>query len=108
MPDSPTAWSTFCLGIGEEIGPELVGSPDVDLIAFTGSRQVGLSINELAARTDFRQHSVKRVIAEMGGKNAIIIDDDADLDEAVAGTDQKRVWLRRPEVLGLFAGDRAG
>jgi RHH-type proline utilization regulon transcriptional repressor/proline dehydrogenase/delta 1-pyrroline-5-carboxylate dehydrogenase len=82
----PDGVINFLPGVGEEIGPELVGSPDVDIIAFTGSKQVGLSINELASKTDDRQSSVKRIIAEMGGKNAIIIDDDADLDEAVAGT----------------------
>jgi len=81
----PDGVVNYLPGVGEEVGPELVGSPDVDLIAFTGSRAVGLSINAAAAETDPRQHSVKRVIAEMGGKNAIIVDEDADLDEAVAG-----------------------
>ena len=59
--------------------------PDVDLISFTGSRAVGLEINRRAAETKPGQDHVKRVIAEMGGKNAAIIDDDADLDEAVVG-----------------------
>ncbi len=81
----PDGVVNFLPGIGEEVGPELVGSPDVDLIAFTGSRTVGLDINQAAAVTDLRQESVKRVIAEMGGKNAIIVDADADLDEAVLG-----------------------
>jgi RHH-type proline utilization regulon transcriptional repressor/proline dehydrogenase/delta 1-pyrroline-5-carboxylate dehydrogenase len=72
-------------GIGEEIGPVLVKHPEVDLIAFTGSQNVGLLINREAAVTPPDQHHVKRVIAEMGGKNAIILDDDADLDEAVHG-----------------------
>nr|MBC8291473.1 L-glutamate gamma-semialdehyde dehydrogenase [Planctomycetota bacterium] len=72
-------------GVGEEVGPELVSSPDIDVIAFTGSRDVGLEINRTAAESDPRQHGVKKVIAEMGGKNAIIVDDDADLDEAVLG-----------------------
>ncbi len=81
----PEGVVNYLPGVGEEIGPELVGSPEIDMIAFTGSRTVGLEINASAAETDPRQHSVKRVIAEMGGKNAIIIDDDADLDEAVAG-----------------------
>ena len=81
----PSGAVNYLPGIGEDIGPELVGSPDVDVIAFTGSRTVGLSINASAAATDDRQTSVKRVIAEMGGKNAIIVDDDADLDEAVMG-----------------------
>ncbi|MCS7021724.1 MAG: L-glutamate gamma-semialdehyde dehydrogenase [Gemmataceae bacterium] len=72
-------------GIGEEIGPLLVEHPDVSIITFTGSMKVGLWINEVAARTPPGQDHVKRVIAEMGGKNAIIVDTDADLDEAVKG-----------------------
>nr|MDQ3331484.1 L-glutamate gamma-semialdehyde dehydrogenase [Planctomycetota bacterium] len=84
----PEGVVNYLPGVGEEIGPELVGSPLVDLIAFTGSREVGLGINAKAADTDPRQTSVKHVVAEMGGKNAIIVDDDADLDEAVAGVVQ--------------------
>jgi RHH-type proline utilization regulon transcriptional repressor/proline dehydrogenase/delta 1-pyrroline-5-carboxylate dehydrogenase len=57
----------------------------VALIAFTGSLKVGLWINEQAAKTPGGQNFVKKVIAEMGGKNAIIVDADADLDEAVKG-----------------------
>ena len=81
----PDGVVNFLPGVGEEIGPELVGSPDVDLIAFTGSQAVGLGIYERAAKTDLRQLNVKRVIAEMGGKNAIIVDEDANFDEAVQG-----------------------
>lgn len=84
----PEGVVNYLPGVGEEIGPELVGNPDVDMITFTGSRSVGLGINQQAAVTDPRQTSVKRVVAEMGGKNAIIVDDDADLDEAVAGVVQ--------------------
>ncbi|MBW3540080.1 MAG: proline dehydrogenase family protein, partial [Planctomycetes bacterium] len=83
--DLPDGVVNYLPGVGEVVGPELTGSPDIDLIAFTGSRTVGLEINRRAADTDPRQRMVKHVIAEMGGKNAIIIDDDADLDEAVAG-----------------------
>jgi RHH-type proline utilization regulon transcriptional repressor/proline dehydrogenase/delta 1-pyrroline-5-carboxylate dehydrogenase len=72
-------------GVGEEVGAALVDDPRVNLIAFTGSRPVGLHINRVAADTRPGQDHVKRVIAEMGGKNAIIVDDDADLDEAVVG-----------------------
>ncbi|MAG94973.1 MAG: L-glutamate gamma-semialdehyde dehydrogenase [Planctomycetaceae bacterium] len=79
----PDGVVNYLPGVGEEVGPELVGSPDVDVIAFTGSRAVGLEINQVAARTDPRQENVKKVLAEMGGKNAIIVDEDADLDEAV-------------------------
>ena len=71
-------------GIGEEIGPTLVGHPDVSIVAFTGSRAVGLEINRAAAQTPPRQDHIKRVITELGGKNATIVDDDADLDEAVS------------------------
>ena len=84
----PDGVVNFLPGVGEEVGPLLVGSPDVDVIAFTGSRQVGLSINEQAAAVHTSQTSVKHVIAEMGGKNAIIVDNDADLDEAVVGVMQ--------------------
>jgi RHH-type proline utilization regulon transcriptional repressor/proline dehydrogenase/delta 1-pyrroline-5-carboxylate dehydrogenase len=62
-----------------------VNHPDVEIIAFTGSRSVGLEIQRQAAQTPAGQDHVKRVITEMGGKNAIIIDDSADLDEAVHG-----------------------
>ena len=81
----PDGVINYLPGIGEEVGPELVGGPDVDIVAFTGSRTVGLEINRAAADTDDRQRSVKRIIAEMGGNNAIIVDDDADLDDAVLG-----------------------
>ena len=83
--DLPDGVVNFLPGVGEEVGPVLVASPDVAIIAFTGSREVGLEINRSAAETDPRQMHVKKVIAEMGGKNAIIVDDDADLDEAVQG-----------------------
>ena len=72
-------------GLGEEVGRALVADPRVDLIAFTGSRAVGLEIHRKAAETPPGQDHVKKVIAEMGGKNAIIVDEDADLDEAVVG-----------------------
>lgn len=75
----------FCPGEGEVAGRALVEHPLVALIAFTGSRNVGLAINAKAAELSSRLPMVKRVIAEMGGKNAIIVDDDADLDEAVLG-----------------------
>jgi RHH-type proline utilization regulon transcriptional repressor/proline dehydrogenase/delta 1-pyrroline-5-carboxylate dehydrogenase len=71
-------------GDGETVGARLVKHPDTAVIAFTGSRGVGLDINRQAAEVSATGIGcVKRVIAEMGGKNAIIIDDDADLDEAV-------------------------
>jgi RHH-type proline utilization regulon transcriptional repressor/proline dehydrogenase/delta 1-pyrroline-5-carboxylate dehydrogenase len=81
----PAGVANFVPGVGEEIGPLLVTHPDVALIAFTGSLKVALSINEQAAKTPGGQNFVKKVIAEMGGKNAVIVDADADLDEAVKG-----------------------
>jgi len=81
----PSGVVNFVPGDGEEIGPSLVCSPDVDMVTFTGSRTVGLEINRTASDTEDRQNSVRKVVAEMGGKNAIIIDSDADLDEAVQG-----------------------
>ncbi len=68
---------------GGEVGDFLVRHPGVDLIAFTGSMEVGLHIISQAAQNPGRE-AVKRVIAEMGGKNAIIVDEDADLDVAVS------------------------
>jgi RHH-type proline utilization regulon transcriptional repressor/proline dehydrogenase/delta 1-pyrroline-5-carboxylate dehydrogenase len=70
-------------GLGEEIGAYLVESAEVDSIAFTGSRKVGLGIYEMAGRVKPGQKQLKHAVCEMGGKNAMIIDDDADIDEAV-------------------------
>jgi len=81
----PNGVVNFLPGVGEDLGPALASNADVDIVAFTGSRSVGLALNRLASETDPRQTGVKRVVAEMGGKNAIVIDDDADLDEAVVG-----------------------
>ena len=68
---------------GGTVGEHLVKHPAVALIAFTGSREAGLRINALAAQAGSGQQQLKKVICEMGGKNALIIDADADLDESV-------------------------
>jgi RHH-type transcriptional regulator, proline utilization regulon repressor / proline dehydrogenase / delta 1-pyrroline-5-carboxylate dehydrogenase len=68
---------------GGDVGAALVRHPDVATIAFTGSRSVGLEIIAEAARTRAGQRIVKRIVAEMGGKNCVIVDSDADLDDAV-------------------------
>ena len=82
----PAGVLNYLPGRGEVAGAALVEHPDVAVIVFTGSRQVGLAINAAAAQASTRGVvNVKRVIAEMGGKNAIIVAADADLDEAVAG-----------------------
>jgi RHH-type proline utilization regulon transcriptional repressor/proline dehydrogenase/delta 1-pyrroline-5-carboxylate dehydrogenase len=79
----PDGVFNYVPGRSSVMGDYLVEHPAISLIAFTGSMEVGLHIIEKAARVHPGQSQVKRVIAEMGGKNAIIIDDDADLDEAV-------------------------
>ena len=70
---------------GPDIGHTLTTHPDVDVIAFTGSKDVGLRLLAHSTQTTPGQRRITRVIAEMGGKNAIIIDETADLDEAVMG-----------------------
>ncbi len=72
-------------GPGGTVGEGLVTHPKVRMIAFTGSREVGTRLFALAAQTPPGQVWLKRIIAEMGGKNAVIIDDDATLEDAVAG-----------------------
>ncbi|MBI3580830.1 MAG: bifunctional proline dehydrogenase/L-glutamate gamma-semialdehyde dehydrogenase [Nitrospinae bacterium] len=81
----PPAVAQFIPGAGETAGDVLVRHPLVAQIAFTGSSEVGLSIIEKAAKMAPGQAQVKRVVCEMGGKNAVIVDDDADMDAAVAG-----------------------
>jgi RHH-type proline utilization regulon transcriptional repressor/proline dehydrogenase/delta 1-pyrroline-5-carboxylate dehydrogenase len=81
----PQGVANYLPGVGEEIGATLLSHPEVAMIAFTGSRNVGLLINRLASEAVAGQDHVKRVLAEMGGKNAVIVDEDADLDEAVHG-----------------------
>ncbi|MEQ9370164.1 MAG: L-glutamate gamma-semialdehyde dehydrogenase [Coleofasciculus chthonoplastes F3-SA18-01] len=72
-------------GKGSLVGAYMVKHPDTHLIAFTGSQEVGCRIYADAAIVQPSQKHLKRVIAEMGGKNAIIVDESADLDQAVAG-----------------------
>jgi RHH-type proline utilization regulon transcriptional repressor/proline dehydrogenase/delta 1-pyrroline-5-carboxylate dehydrogenase len=84
---APPGVVNFVPGRGQIVGDRIVEHPGVAMIAFTGSRAVGLAINAKAAQVSAQPTSkiVKHVIAEMGGKNAIIVDADADLDEAVLG-----------------------
>ncbi len=78
----------LCTGSGSVIGDLLVEHPKTRFVSFTGSRDVGLRINELAAKPRKGQIWIKRVIAEMGGKDAIIVDREADLESAAAGVVQ--------------------
>jgi RHH-type proline utilization regulon transcriptional repressor/proline dehydrogenase/delta 1-pyrroline-5-carboxylate dehydrogenase len=79
----PPGVLNFLNGKGSVIGAHMVNHKDIDVIAFTGSREVGLWIWESAGKTRGGQRELKRVICEMGGKNAMIVDSDADLDEAI-------------------------
>ena len=79
----PAGVFNYVPGRGSVMGDYLVEHPDISLIAFTGSMEVGHRIINKASVVHPGQKQIKRVIAELGGKNAIIIDDDADLDEAI-------------------------
>jgi 1-pyrroline-5-carboxylate dehydrogenase len=81
----PPGVLNFVPGDGPTVGEQLVTDPRTRFVSFTGSKTVGLRINELAAKTPPGQRWIKRVIAEMGGKDAIVVAGDADLDAAVQG-----------------------
>jgi 1-pyrroline-5-carboxylate dehydrogenase len=84
----PAGVVNFMTGSGAEVGDVVVDHPKTRYVAFTGSKEVGLRINERAARVSEGQIWIKRVVAEMGGKDAIIVADDADLDDAATGVVQ--------------------
>ncbi len=84
----PKGVVNFVVGSGTSVGELMVNSPKTRFISFTGSKAVGLHIYEQAAKTQIGQRWMKRVVAEMGGKDAIIVCDDANLDEAAVGTVQ--------------------
>ncbi len=81
----PDGVVNFIPGSGGTIGDLIVSHPLVRFISFTGSKEVGLRINELAAKPQAGQKWIKRVVAEMGGKDSIVVAADADLDAAVEG-----------------------
>jgi 1-pyrroline-5-carboxylate dehydrogenase len=81
----PEGVVNFCPGAGASFGDAVVAHPKTRYIAFTGSREVGLRINKVAADAGAGQIWIKRTILEMGGKDAIVVDADADLDSAVEG-----------------------
>lgn len=84
----PKGVVNFMTGSGAEVGDVVVDHPKTRLIAFTGSKEIGLRINERGARVNDGQIWIKRIIAEMGGKDAIIVADDANLDDAATGVVQ--------------------
>lgn len=81
----PPGVVNFLPGSGAKIGDLIVAHPKTRFIAFTGSRDVGLHINQLAAQTSPGQIWIKRVVAEMGGKDTIVVDSSADLEDAASG-----------------------
>jgi len=81
----PPGVLNFCPGSGSTFGNRVVEHPQTRFIAFTGSMEVGLGINALAAIRQPGQKWIKRVVAEMGGKDAIVVDDGVDTDEVAAG-----------------------
>jgi 1-pyrroline-5-carboxylate dehydrogenase len=81
----PEGVVNFCPGAGASFGDAVVAHPKTRYIAFTGSREVGLRINQVAADKKAGQVWIKRTVLEMGGKDAIVVDADADLDSAVEG-----------------------
>jgi 1-pyrroline-5-carboxylate dehydrogenase len=81
----PEGVLTFLPGPGGSVGDYLVSHPKTRFIAFTGSKEVGLRISETASRTAPGQKWIKRVVAEMGGKDCIVVDKEANLEEAAAG-----------------------
>ncbi|MGC8594881.1 MAG: L-glutamate gamma-semialdehyde dehydrogenase [Candidatus Kryptoniota bacterium] len=81
----PPGVLNFVTGPGASVGDTLVSHPKTRFVAFTGSKEVGTHINKLAAEVQPGQIWIKRVVAEMGGKDAIIVDSEADLDAAVEG-----------------------
>lgn len=84
----PAGVVNFMTGSGAEVGDVVVDHPRVRFIAFTGSKEIGLRINERAAKVHEGQIWIKRVVAEMGGKDAIIVEPDVDLDEVATGVVQ--------------------
>ncbi|HZH92451.1 MAG TPA: L-glutamate gamma-semialdehyde dehydrogenase [Pyrinomonadaceae bacterium] len=84
----PAGVVNFMTGSGAEVGDVVVDHPRTRYVAFTGSKEIGLRINERAAKHQEGQIWIKRVVAEMGGKDAIIVDADTDLDEAATGVVQ--------------------
>jgi 1-pyrroline-5-carboxylate dehydrogenase len=84
----PAGVVNFTTGSGAEVGDVIVDHPLTRFIAFTGSKEIGLRINERAAKVQDGQIWIKRVVAEMGGKDAIIVDAGVDLDDAATGVVQ--------------------
>jgi 1-pyrroline-5-carboxylate dehydrogenase len=84
----PPGVVNFMTGSGAEVGDVVVDHPKTRFVAFTGSKEIGLRVNERAAKVNEGQIWIKRVVAEMGGKDAIIVAEDANLEDAATGVVQ--------------------
>src|SRR4029079_2942595 len=84
----PAGVINFVTGDGSVVGDQIVRHPKTRFVSFTGSKDVGVGINKLAAEVQPGQRWLKRVVAEMGGKDGIVVDDEADLDAAALGVAQ--------------------
>ncbi len=84
----PPGVFNFVTGAGGTVGDTIVRHPKTRFVSFTGSKEVGIGINKLAAEVAPGQIWLKRVVAEMGGKDAIIVDEEADVDAAALGVAQ--------------------
>ena len=102
----PPGVVNFIPGSGSEIGDVIVTHPEIRFVSFTGSKEVGLRINELAAKPQPGQKWIKRVVAEMGGKDSIVVASDADVDAAVEGVAVSAFGFQGPEMLRVFARHR--
>src|SRR5438105_15177890 len=91
----PEGVVNFCPGSGTEFGTRVVEHPQTRFVAFTGSREVGLDINQRAATERPGQIWIKRTILEMGGKDSIVVDADCDMDAAVEGVAQASFGFQR-------------
>ncbi len=81
----PAGVINFVTGSGSDVGETFIKSPNIRFVSFTGSKEVGLHIVEECGKTKTGQNWIKRFIVEMGGKDAIIVDEEADIDSAVEG-----------------------
>lgn len=81
----PAGVFNYLPGPGAQVGDYLVSHPKTRFIAFTGSKEVGLRVNEMAAKTNEGQIWIKRVVAEMGGKDSIVVNNDGDIEAAAEG-----------------------
>ena len=101
----PDGVVNFCPGHGSSFGNTIVEHPKTRYIAFTGSKEVGLHINQRAAMQQPGQIWIKRTILEMGGKDSIVVDTDADLDAAVERVYDKFLQRLKERVEKITVGD---